>query len=86
MAVGYTTQNGSATAGSDYTAASGTVSFAAGATSGSVAVSVLGDAAAEGNETFALALASPSNATLADGTRRRRDRGRRRAVARPASS
>ena len=68
VAVGYTTQNGSATAGSDYTTASGTVSFAAGATSGTVAVSVLGDAAAEGNETFALALASPSNATLADGT------------------
>jgi hypothetical protein len=55
-------------AGADYTTAAGTVSFAAGVTTGTVAVSVLGDAAAEGNETFALALASPTNATLADGT------------------
>jgi glucose/arabinose dehydrogenase len=66
VAVGYTTQNGTATAGSDYTTASGTLSFAAGATSGTVAVNVLGDPAAEGDESFALALASPSNATLAD--------------------
>jgi glucose/arabinose dehydrogenase len=67
VAVGYTTQNGTAVAGSDYTALSGTLSFAAGVTSGAVAVSVLGDAALEGNESFALALASPVNATLADG-------------------
>jgi glucose/arabinose dehydrogenase len=66
VAVGYTTQNGSATAGTDYTTASGTLSFAAGVTSGVVPVSVLGDTALEGTETFALALASPTNATLAD--------------------
>ncbi|MET0551640.1 MAG: Calx-beta domain-containing protein, partial [Vicinamibacteria bacterium] len=68
VAVGYTTQNGSATAGTDYTTAAGTVSFTAGVTSGTVAVSVLGDAAPEGNETFSLALVSPTNATLADAT------------------
>jgi glucose/arabinose dehydrogenase len=67
VAVGYTTQNGSAAAGTDYTTASGTLSFAAGVTTGAVAVNVLGDGALEGTETFALALASPSNATLADG-------------------
>jgi hypothetical protein len=67
VAVGYTTQNGTATAGPDYTTLSGTLSFAAGATSGTVVVSVLGDGALEGDESFALALASPNNATLADG-------------------
>jgi glucose/arabinose dehydrogenase len=66
VAVGYTTQNGTATAGADYTTASGTLSFAAGATSGTVAVGVLGDAALEGTEAFTLELASPTNATLAD--------------------
>ena len=65
--VSYDTQNGTATAGSDYTAAVGSLTFAAGATSQPVAVSVLGDTAVEPDEAFVLRLLTPANATLADG-------------------
>ena len=65
VTVGYTTANGSATAGQDYTAASGTVTFAAGQTSQQVTVTVLGDAAAEADETFTVALSAPSGVSLA---------------------
>ena len=58
------TVDGSATAGSDYNATAGTVEFAAGETMGSVAVTVQGDNAAEGDETFDVDLANPVNATL----------------------
>jgi hypothetical protein len=68
VSVGYTTQGGTATAGSDYTTASGTLSFAAGVTGGAVVVNVLGDGLQEGNEGFTLALAPPTNASLVDGT------------------
>lgn len=66
VVVGYTTQDGTATAGVDYTAASGSLSIPAGQTAGAVAVNVLGDTAVEGNESFALALVTPTNATVAD--------------------
>src|SRR5262245_604267 len=59
----YATANGTATAGSDYTAASGTLTFNPGATSATVPVSVLGDLAPEGNETFTLGLSSLVNAS-----------------------
>ena len=68
VTVAYVTNNGTATAGSDYTAASGTLTFAAGETSKVVHVQVSGDTAVEGNETLTLTLASPSGATIADGT------------------
>lgn len=68
VTVGYATSNGTATAGSDYTAASGTVTFAAGETSKVVNVTVAGDTTAESNETLTLTLSSPSGATIADGT------------------
>ena len=42
----------SATAGTDYTATSGTVTFAPGETSKTIAVSVMGDTAVEGDETL----------------------------------
>ncbi len=64
VTVNYATANGTATAGSDYTATSGTLSFAAGETSKTIAVSVLGDKIAESSETFSLALSSPGGATL----------------------
>ncbi|MCA0302386.1 MAG: cellulase family glycosylhydrolase [Proteobacteria bacterium] len=68
VTVNYATGNGTATAGSDYTAASGTLSFAAGETSKVVRVTVAGDTAVEANETLTLTLSSPSGATLADGS------------------
>jgi endoglucanase len=66
VTVEYSTDNGTATAGSDYTAQSGTITFAAGETSKIISVPVLGDTTVESDETFKLNLSSPSNATIAD--------------------
>ena len=68
VTVAYVTNNGTATAGSDFTAASGTLTFAAGETSKVVHVQVSGDTAVESSETLTLTLSSPSGATIADGT------------------
>ena len=65
VSVNYATANGFATAGSDYTAASGTLNFANGETTKTFTVSIANDAVLEGNETFTAALASPTGgATL----------------------
>ncbi|MDA1191504.1 MAG: Ig-like domain-containing protein, partial [Candidatus Poribacteria bacterium] len=66
ITVQYATADGSATAGSDYTAKSGALTFAAGTTSQSVTVSVIGDTTTESDETFFLNLTNPTNATNAD--------------------
>jgi chitinase len=66
VTVAYATANGTALSGSDYTAKSGTLTFALGETSKSVTVAVAGDGLVEGDETFLFNLASPTNATLAD--------------------
>src|SRR5205807_607517 len=65
VTVNYATADGTATAGSDYTATSGTLAFAPGETSKTVAVTVLGDTSLEADETFGLALSGPVNAKLA---------------------
>ena len=67
VTVNYATANGTATEGSDYTAASGTLTFAPGVTSQTLTVAVLGDTRNEANETFFVNLSTPSNATIADG-------------------
>jgi parallel beta-helix repeat protein len=67
VTVAFATANGTATAPMDYTAASGVVTFPPGATARTVVVSVVGDAAVEGDESFAVALSSPAGATIADG-------------------
>ena len=66
VSVTYDTQDGTAVAGSDYTATSGTLSFAAHEVSKQVTVKALGDTANEGNESLTLELSNPSGATLAD--------------------
>jgi ribosomal protein L35AE/L33A len=67
VTVDYTTADGTATlAGADYTAASGTLTFAPGETSKTVTVTVNGDSIDEDDETLALNLSNPINATLAD--------------------
>ncbi len=68
VTVAYATQDGTALAGSDYTATSGTLTFAAGETSKTVNVTVNADALAEGTESFALKLAAPTIATILNGT------------------
>jgi glucose/arabinose dehydrogenase len=67
VTVHYATANGTAVAGTDYTAASGTLTFAAGATSHTITVAVTGDTVNEANETFTVNLSTPVNATIADG-------------------
>ena len=68
VAVAYTTADGTATAGADYTARKGQLTFAPGETVKTVAVPVLDDAHDEGEETLTLRLSAASGAVLADGT------------------
>jgi hypothetical protein len=66
VTVRYQTTDGTAHAGSDYTAKSGTTTFAAGVTAKTVSVRVRGDRATESNEDFFLDLSNPGGATLSD--------------------
>jgi len=69
VTVDFTTADGSATAPGDYTANSGTVTFAPGDTSETVTVNTVDDAIPEATETFDVNLSNPTgNATIADGT------------------
>lgn len=65
VAVNYSTSSGTATAGTDFTATTGTLTFAAGVTTQTVTVKVTGDTAVEPAEAFTVALASPTGATIA---------------------
>jgi hypothetical protein len=66
VTVNYATANGTATAGSDYVAQSGTLTFTAGQTSKTIAVLVNGDTTVEPNETFVVNLTSAAGASIAD--------------------
>jgi hypothetical protein len=65
--VNYATADNTATAGLDYVAGSGTVTFPPGSTSQPVIVSVIGDTLFEGDETFFVNLSGAVNANVADG-------------------
>ena len=67
LTVDYATADGSAHAGDDYRAASGTLTFGAGERSKTIEVGVLDDAHDEGEETLTLRLSNPSGGRLADG-------------------
>ena len=67
VTVDYTTLDATATSPGDYTATSGTLSIAPGATTGTIAVPVVDDTHAEGPETFHVQLTSKTHATLAEG-------------------
>ena len=67
VTVEYATMNVTALAGSDYTAASGTVRITAGDSTGTITVAVLDDGVVEGNETFTVELSGASGATIVDG-------------------
>jgi hypothetical protein len=62
--VDYATADGSATAPDDYASASGTLTFAPGQTVQTVQVTVAGDDAVEGDETFSLNLSNADEATI----------------------
>jgi subtilisin-like proprotein convertase family protein len=65
VTVKYATADGTANAGSDYTAASGTLTFAPGVTSQQITVNVTGDTIVEPDETFFVNLTNASsNATI----------------------
>jgi len=67
VTVGYTMTGQTALPGSDYTAGAGTLTFAPGTTAQTITVPILQDNLFEGAETFRIDLATPTNATIADG-------------------
>ena len=67
VTVDYATSDGTAVAGEDYTATSGTLTFAAGEVAKTVSVPVLDDAIDEGRETFRFSLSNAAGARVADG-------------------
>jgi hypothetical protein len=66
VTVNYQTSNGTATAGEDYEAVSGQVSFAPGEISQVISIRILGDTLVELNEQFYVTLSSPVGAVLDD--------------------
>ena len=64
VSVDYATEDGTAAAGADYTATSGTLTFAAGEMAKTVSVPVLDDAIDEGKEVMRLLLSNPQGAFL----------------------
>jgi hypothetical protein len=67
-AVSFRTVDGTARAGIDYNARTGSVTFPAGTTAATVAVTVRGDGADEADETLSLLLHEAVNAGVADGS------------------
>ncbi|NJO96443.1 MAG: hypothetical protein HC764_10810 [Pleurocapsa sp. CRU_1_2] len=63
ITIDYSTEDGTALAGEDYTAIAGTLTFAPGETSKTIEVEVIGDSLDELNEAFDLNLSNISNAT-----------------------
>jgi len=68
VAVSFTTTNGSATAGSDYTGTNGTLVFSPGETSNSLTLAIAADLIYESTETFRFVLSGITNSSLAIGT------------------
>jgi Calx-beta domain/RTX calcium-binding nonapeptide repeat (4 copies) len=68
VAVSYASANGTATAGTDYTAANGTLVFGPGETTKTVQVALAGDTVYEPDETFTVTLSNPVNATIGTGS------------------
>ena len=66
VTVDYATSDGTATAGEDYTATSGTLTFQAGETTKTISVPIIDDTEDDGGETFTLTLSNASGADLGD--------------------
>ena len=66
VTVKYATADGTARAGSDYTAASGTLTFKPGETSRTITLFINGDTQKENDESFFINLSDATNATIAD--------------------
>ena len=68
VTVDYATSGGTATSGTDFTAASGSLTFGINETAKTVSVATTEDSMDENDETFTLTLSSPNNATMGDAT------------------
>ncbi|MDO8973127.1 Calx-beta domain-containing protein [Reyranella sp.] len=66
VTVDYATAAGSAASGTDFSPTNGTLAFAAGETSKTIAIEVSADALSEADETFTVNLSGASGATIAD--------------------
>ena len=64
ITVAYATADGTATATADYSATTGTLTFNPNETSQTISIPILADTIDEANETFTVALSSPTNATV----------------------
>lgn len=67
VTVHYQSQDGTVTAGQDYLGVQGTLTFGPGETAKYIEVTIIGDTGFENDETFHVALADPTNATLDGG-------------------
>jgi len=65
--VSFTTRDGTAIAGQDYIATSGTATIQAGETSTVIGVEIIGDTSSESNETFLLAITNPQGGVFPTG-------------------
>jgi len=68
VTIDYQTADGTALAGSDYTATSGTLTIVAGSTSGTFTIPITSDDIIESLESFTVNLSSPTNAVLGRST------------------
>ena len=68
VTVEWATADGTAVAGEDYEAATGTLTFAPGETAGTIGVRVLGDESPEGDEQFRVMLSDARGAALGEAT------------------
>jgi hypothetical protein len=68
VSVGYATADATATAGSDYQAATGTLTFDPGETEKEIEIRVNGDTIVEPDETLTIAMSAPVNSTVGAGT------------------
>jgi acetyl esterase/lipase len=64
VTVNYATADGTATAGQDYIATNGTLTFAPGETQKSIDVTMIGDTVVEPDETFTVVLSQPNGASI----------------------
>ena len=66
LTLSYSTRNGTASGGSDYVSANGSVNFAPGDTRKKITVSINGDLGVEASETFEIILGTAAGATILD--------------------
>lgn len=67
ITIDYATSNGTATGGNDFTAASGTLTFAPGETNKTIQINLIDDAVVEVTESFTVVLSNPVNVSLGGG-------------------